>query len=664
MITRVVNPTALNAKDFGAKGDGVTDDTVALRAALAAGATAKKTVVVPTGTYLTDALDVPSNSHLVIDLGAVLQVRVGNTSIFRIGSVAGSATNIVIEGEGTLSGTWRYATFQGNNSTPAAGETAGGRKASEALVKISNDNPVLVSDITIRGLRFDLGAHSALFIASSGATKTIQDVLVEDVVWLRNFQGLYILNTDDQAKLRRFTFRRVRVDETWWAGNDDATQNAALGGNGFAINNSVDDLIVQDCKFLAAGRIALEITPPGYNSTTNRKMGRRHLVEGNYVGPSVYRAFSCFAWGGTYRDNDIYEQDFVELGGTDLDFTGNRVHGNGIETQGYAGDAVRHRDFASNLRMHHNSFFLDRVTRYETAGFNAPGCLDSFFDDNDIIVSSAMDPVGTVRRPVIRLLGCVNTHARRNTVRWTAATVDRAMIGVQQCTGCEVTDNRFDILGTTILASIIGIYAPVALDRLDRCVVSGNRVRATNYLAAGYAPVWVNPPDPVRIIRRAFTGVSTYADTTATSALVTNTPPGVPAVNDLYLTGDAPTGAWVANPRQFALWNGSAWTFQALTDLFFDLTDAYAYCPVDGDAPTRAAAGLTYAIVRGAAMVKCVIEENRFDDKPNMLKGTSFGGGIVFNGTTALAQIAWANRFTYNDIPADYATRGKTGIIT
>lgn len=52
----------VNVKSFGAKGDGVTDDTVAIQNALNSG----RYVILPSGTYLiTNILYVPSNTKVI-----------------------------------------------------------------------------------------------------------------------------------------------------------------------------------------------------------------------------------------------------------------------------------------------------------------------------------------------------------------------------------------------------------------------------------------------------------------------------------------------------------------------------------------------------------------------------------------------------------------------
>lgn len=73
----------INVKEYGAIGDGITDDTQAIRAALAAAEGNKSTVWFPDGTYnITIRVQVYSNTHILFDHNAKLQVKRNSTSSF------------------------------------------------------------------------------------------------------------------------------------------------------------------------------------------------------------------------------------------------------------------------------------------------------------------------------------------------------------------------------------------------------------------------------------------------------------------------------------------------------------------------------------------------------------------------------------------------------
>ncbi|MGG1514143.1 glycosyl hydrolase family 28-related protein [Paenibacillus oryzisoli] len=63
-------PTILNVKDFGAKGDGISDDTRSIQTALDAGTKKKLSIYFPAGTYIVNANDtlmIKSNTRMVGD---------------------------------------------------------------------------------------------------------------------------------------------------------------------------------------------------------------------------------------------------------------------------------------------------------------------------------------------------------------------------------------------------------------------------------------------------------------------------------------------------------------------------------------------------------------------------------------------------------------------
>ena len=66
-IAPILSPIFINAKDTGAKGDGITDDTLAIQSAINQVAGTGGTVLIPDGIYMIDKVDpiVQTNNALV-----------------------------------------------------------------------------------------------------------------------------------------------------------------------------------------------------------------------------------------------------------------------------------------------------------------------------------------------------------------------------------------------------------------------------------------------------------------------------------------------------------------------------------------------------------------------------------------------------------------------
>ena len=117
----LLNIDSVNVKDYGAVGDGVTDDTTSIQSVLDLGGN----IYIPSGTYITNPLLVKDNTVLVLNPGTILKAKTGygtNDSLLDIQD----KSNITIFGNGAtiqmlkaeyVSGEYRHcARIYGSNN--------------------------------------------------------------------------------------------------------------------------------------------------------------------------------------------------------------------------------------------------------------------------------------------------------------------------------------------------------------------------------------------------------------------------------------------------------------------------------------------------------------------------------------------------------------------
>jgi polygalacturonase len=139
----VIGPQSFSVTAYGAKGDGTTDDTAALQAALdAAGAAGGGTVAVPAGTFLSGPIVLHNATRLDLAAGSILEMlpmsRYPNQNAF---ITANNAQDIALTGSGTIEG-------QGQDWWNALTATPTLKRPQE--VSFSHSTRVLISGIRLQ----------------------------------------------------------------------------------------------------------------------------------------------------------------------------------------------------------------------------------------------------------------------------------------------------------------------------------------------------------------------------------------------------------------------------------------------------------------------------------------------------------------------------------
>jgi polygalacturonase len=279
-----------DAKAFGAKGDGLTKDTVAIQAAIDACAGGKGTARLTAGTYLSAPIVLKSGTTLKLEKGATL---LGSQDVkdypakteFRTPGLqalvsATNATDVAITGEGTIDG---------------AGESwwVDARKVKDAGVMGVNPRPRLVV--------FDHCKHVLLEGVTIQNSPMWQVVpYYSDDVTIRNVKILAPQHSPNTDAIDPFSSSHVVIEHVVADVGDDniAIKSGAIGSAG--PDDPSTDIVIRDCTFLhghglsvgseiaggarniLAERISFEGTDNGIRVKANRDRG-------NDVGNLVFR---------------------------------------------------------------------------------------------------------------------------------------------------------------------------------------------------------------------------------------------------------------------------------------------------------------------------------------------------------------------------------------
>jgi polygalacturonase len=271
----------VNVRDFGARGDGVSDDARAFEAALSSLPSSGGTVFIPGGTYSMGPIH--ASPLRPLDLSKVSNVTIAGEGM--------GLTTLKLE-----PGTYPSATFM-------------------ILVLAS-------SDITIRDLTLDMNRNQSSFgdEQSHGIRVVSSSGVAIDRVRFQSGpgDGVYLLGV---GEIGEPWTEQVRVENS---------EFKDLWRNGVTVQRGVQDVMIRTNTFEGLGDQAVSVEPSGSGSAS-----RRITVEANYVRHSNANwaiAMSGtrrdeFLQGLTFRNNTIENGSAYFLRAGDVKVTGNRILG-------------------------------------------------------------------------------------------------------------------------------------------------------------------------------------------------------------------------------------------------------------------------------------------------------------------------------------------------
>jgi hypothetical protein len=174
--------TPLNVKDYGAVGDGITDDTVAINAALAAMGTLNKDLFLPSGTYLVNTYTAPilsgsSNKILRVENSGIVKFRIFGEKGTCITSSLDNGTQLILYNK--LTDCVIENIFFQNTHAVTLNQTG--------AIYLSGTSSQNIKNLKIKGCRFE--GYSTAILTQGVTGFTIEDCIFESPLGHDNAQN-------------------------------------------------------------------------------------------------------------------------------------------------------------------------------------------------------------------------------------------------------------------------------------------------------------------------------------------------------------------------------------------------------------------------------------------------------------------------------------------
>jgi hypothetical protein len=309
----------MDVKSFGAVGDGTTDDSAAINAALTAAAAAGLSLLVPGGqTFNIKApLVVPSNSHFIID-GTIFKAALAiGANQFSIIQIIGS--NIIIEGKGVLDGNL-------NNQTITNRAAAGIVTWYGSYVYSAPSLADTFTNVQIRGLTIQNTWNWPVSLS-------LQHSLVFGCTFNTANSSPQLVNSYDSHFLKCFSLNISDDGLGLYGGNsycsvtDCTVSNCATGP--FCLSDSAATVPNTNCQLnnnIAINCIAAGIFIDGGSGITPPAVATMIQAHGNMVinCPQSIRVLNAVVFS---VKNNVCQDTTVDAGGTVALFSGTLQYG-------------------------------------------------------------------------------------------------------------------------------------------------------------------------------------------------------------------------------------------------------------------------------------------------------------------------------------------------